>query len=501
MNFFAATPTEIVEAHRPAVRRSFGFLCAGIGVLILTTLRATELGIFLAGLAIIALAVFPSYLWSQGKAHGLPLVPIACLADVLWFGLPIMTSRGITELYSPEQVTKAALTEILFLASMIATWRLMDSKPAKRPRAPLVIAPLMKATEYRGPLWLLVFAVGTAHQVANTAGALDALYARLPAGTFSLVRAFVISSTTLSAFILGMQVSRPGSVGLKVAFWSLFWLHFLALSASLILASTLTLVLATWAGRLLGSGRIPWVSLVAILLAFQVLHSGKSEMRDRYWSLESGQFVGIAPTDYPSYFMEWASLGLRSTPVLREDAADTSLLSRATLVQMLLYAQERAPETVPYLDGATIAIIPKLFVPRVFWPEKPRTHEGQVMLNVHFGRQDLESAQRTYINWGMLAEAYANFGMVGPVLLGIALGALLTATTRASAQAPVASLRFLLSAVFMTGCATATTSALSIWTVAMFQATVAVTILATPLLRAQRQPDPAAAGSLRPSPA
>jgi hypothetical protein len=497
VNIFAATPTDIVEEHRPAVRRSFGFLCAGIGIFVLTSLRQTELGIFLAAMAIIALAVYPSYLWSRGKAVGLPLVPIACLGDVLWFALPIMTSRGIMELYTPAQVTKAALTEIIFLGTMIATWRVLDSRPASPPKAPYVIAPLMKGADYRGPLWLILFAAATAHQVANVAGWLTGFYMSLPAGTFSLMRAITITATTLSAFVLGMQVSRPGAVGFRIAFWSLFWLQFLALSTSLILASTLTMVLATWAGRLLGSGRIPWISLVAILLAFQVLHAGKSEMRDRYWSLETNQIIGITPADYPGFFTEWASLGIDS--FMRQDSSgsDTSLLTRASLVQMLLYAQERAPESVPYLNGATISIIPKLLVPRVLWPDKPRTHEGQVMLNVHFGRQDLESAQRTYINWGMLAEAYANFGMAGPALLGAALGTLLTLVTRASAHAPVASLRFLLSAILMTGCATATVSALATWTVAMFQATVAVTLLSYPLLRRHvpAAPEPRAAAA------
>jgi hypothetical protein len=46
-----------------------------------------------------------------------------------------------------------------------------------------------------------------------------------------------------------------------------------------------------------------------------------------------------------------------------------------------------------------------------------------VLLNVHFGRQDLNSTFATYIAWGLLPEAYGNFGTVmGSVVLGLFLG-------------------------------------------------------------------------------
>ena len=66
-----------------------------------------------------------------------------------------------------------------------------------------------------------------------------------------------------------------------------------------------------------------------------------------------------------------------------------------------------------------------LLVPRILWPDKPRSHEGQILLNVHFGRQDLVSTFTTYIAWGLLPEAYGNYGPVtGAIVLGLVLGAL-----------------------------------------------------------------------------
>ena len=77
------------------------------------------------------------------------------------------------------------------------------------------------------------------------------------------------------------------------------------------------------------------------------------------------------------------------------------------------------------LYGATYELIPPLLVPRIFWPDKPRAHEGQVRLNVHFGRQDLDATFQTYIAWGLLPEAYGNFGAkAGAIFLGFGLGLL-----------------------------------------------------------------------------
>ena len=46
-----------------------------------------------------------------------------------------------------------------------------------------------------------------------------------------------------------------------------------------------------------------------------------------------------------------------------------------------------------------------------------------MLLNVSFGRQDLESTFETYIAWGLLPEAYGNFGSAfGSIALGLAFG-------------------------------------------------------------------------------
>jgi hypothetical protein len=62
------------------------------------------------------------------------------------------------------------------------------------------------------------------------------------------------------------------------------------------------------------------------------------------------------------------------------------------------------------------------------------------MLNVHFGFQTIEGTQKTSIGWGLIAEAYANFGRAGVVGVGVLLGLLVGFFERWSTGAPILSL-------------------------------------------------------------
>jgi hypothetical protein len=60
------------------------------------------------------------------------------------------------------------------------------------------------------------------------------------------------------------------------------------------------------------------------------------------------------------------------------------------------------------------------------------------MLNLRFGFQSAE--EETSIGWGLVAEAYANFGRAGVVGVGVLLGLLVGFFERWSTSAPILSL-------------------------------------------------------------
>jgi hypothetical protein len=99
------------------------------------------------------------------------------------------------------------------------------------------------------------------------------------------------------------------------------------------------------------------------------------------------------------------------------------------------------------MDGGSLAVIPQVLVPRVFNPDKVRGQEGQVLLNLHFGRQQTrEQTEVTYVAWGFLPEAVGNFGsFFGPLVYGVVVGVLLRISENVGRLQPLLSVSGLLS--------------------------------------------------------
>jgi hypothetical protein len=186
-------------------------------------------------------------------------------------------------------------------------------------------------------------------------------------------------------------------------------------------------------GLFWSSGRMPWRYLIVVVSILSFLNLGKFTMREQYWTPEGDQ-PQVTLSQMPRHYAEWIEASyealaptapgslMRGGREKRPKAQ--SLLERVNNLQNLLFVIDAvdAGHIAP-LHGATYTLIPPLLMPRILWPEKPRAHEGQILLNVHFGRQELDSTFQTYIAWGLLAEAYGNFGsLAGNAFLGLFLG-------------------------------------------------------------------------------
>jgi hypothetical protein len=84
-------------------------------------------------------------------------------------------------------------------------------------------------------------------------------------------------------------------------------------------------------------------------------------------------------------------------------------------------------------------------VPRFLDPDKTFSQAGLALLNIRYGIQTAESNRTTTIGWGIIAEAFANFGYSGVLGAGFLFGALATVFTRWSAGASPLALPTLLS--------------------------------------------------------
>jgi len=131
---------------------------------------------------------------------------------------------------------------------------------------------------------------------------------------------------------------------------------------------------------------------------------------------------------------EWVDASLSPPKASRKDTDRGLFSSRLNNLQNLFYVQQSLSRGTSTLGGASLQVIPEVLVPRIFSQDKVRSQQGQVLLNLHFGRQrSLKDTETAYIAWGLLPEGVGNFGStVGPVVLGLAVGVLVRCTENLS---------------------------------------------------------------------
>ena len=227
----------------------------------------------------------------------------------------------------------------------------------------------------------------------------------------------------------------------------------------------------------MGRQQVPWIPIILVLICISFLHYGKAEMRTKYWGGLQQHFV--QPWEYPAWYGEWIDYSVKylsNEKSRKETEQKASFVERSSVIQMLLIAQTKTPKDVPYLGGATYAIIPRLLVPRILNQNKIRSHEGTTLLSIHYGLQTRKATLSTTIGWGLLSEAYANFGLAGCGGLAIILGTAYGQATRWSLNTPLLSSRSLFG-VLMISCAAQTEWTAGVFVSALFQSVVLLVVI------------------------
>ncbi|MCC5875036.1 MAG: hypothetical protein JJU11_02340 [Candidatus Sumerlaeia bacterium] len=478
--------SDLIDPYRKRLQQSFYLLALIMFVLLITITETSNTLLIGISFTIFVLALVPSYLWVRGIVKGFPIAPVIALGEIFLFAIPILSySSGIT-LYSDEEIARAGMLEILFLATFIFAWYKLSRRKRNIPPTMLCL-PLDRLKGVTlDRLWMVSLAIAALYTVSFMAGWVDRFLFMLPPGVHGILRTIASTVGIASIFFLALSMGMGRLAPLsRIPFLFLLILYIMANGVSLLLSSIMAFVMAAVIGYSMGSGRIPWITLILFILVLQVLHVGKEPLRQRYWTQLGGTAIKVQPTQYLSFYGNWFAEGLRLREMRQDPELDDGpdILDRASIIQMILFAQARAPEYVDYLNGRTIMVIPPLLVPRIIWPDKPRTHEGQIMLNVHFGRQTIEETERTYISWGMLAEFYGNFGWIGAIIAGLLLGGVVGWVTGYTSNFPLGSFRSLVAAIFLISSATVSQIALSIWVTATFQALVAATLFSLIVMR------------------
>lgn len=420
-------------------------------------------------------ALLPSYLWITGKAGGLPIFPVYALTHLWTYAIPLVIDQPDVVQYPPRMHLIAGLTTAGFLLLGTFVWFQFVKNSAETPPTLWVL------DGRKGEPYLLAgFAAGVLFSVAFVGGWSD-----MDAGLFALIRGIIISVTNLGMFTLayrwGTREMSRKRIGL---FLLLLIVYLLSNAATLLLVNALSGLLLVVIAFSLGRRKLPLLPLAALLLVVIPLHYGKAEMRNKYWA--GGESATIKPWEYPGLFVEWAGYSWEHLTDSSDkgDADPQSIAQRAGLINLMLMTQDATSKDVPFLNGETYAIIPRLLVPRFLDPEKPASHEGTYLLNIHFGMQTREDTYTTTIGWGLLNEAYANFGLWGVIGLAVVLGCLYGMVARWSMNCPVLSARYLF-AILLISIAYQTEFSASVFVTALFQSTVPLLAVAFLLMKRQ----------------
>jgi hypothetical protein len=376
-------------------------------------------------------------IWNS-RSNGLPLMPMMAIQSLIVYGIPIVAAHENIRGYPADFVLRAGTEVLVFNLSMAVSWWLgMNLFHPARPVSYALNEYNKSGAAGLSRLGFFMLGAASVFDILQGLNLLDAIYKIMPSGADSILTTLVSVASACGLFLVSMVIGGGEATPTqRAAFVALLLINSMIAADGFLLAAPAANLITVAIGLFWGSGRIPWRYLTVALLCLSFLNIGKTTMRNKYWGNEDKPAITITIDELPAVFAEWFEASFNA--ILENNAAPSqgidgngaplarnqTLLDRIDNLQNLLFVIDSIDtEHVKPLHGETYALIPPLLVPRVFWPNKPRSHEGQILLNVHFGRQDLDSTFVTYIAWGLLPEAYGNFGPItGSLTLGIFLG-------------------------------------------------------------------------------
>lgn len=439
--------------------------------------------------------------WSTGGI-GLPLLPLIAVQNLFIYGGPIINKHENILTYPPDFVLRAGLEVLIFDVALVSAWK-MGMQVFTPSQKPSYTFKEFNQAGIKGwtKLGFILIGGAVAVEVLQGLNLIDIVYAVLPNGADSIINALLAVAGACGFFLLSMVIggSQVSPVE-KLFFWLLLILNSLISAATLQLAGAAAYLVSVAVGLFWSNGRIPWRYLVIATFSLTFLNLGKTGMRAHYWTDEVSRDSNVSIKDLPRRYGEWIQQSAEALSANHKVAnggspnadENQTLLDRIDNLQNLLFVIDAIDTNhVRPLGGATYSLIPPLLVPRILWPDKPRSHEGQVLLNVHFGRQDLNSTFMTYIAWGLLPEAYGNFGQfVGSILLGVAMGLLFAYVENMTANKLVISMEGFLSLSLLMNLLNSFEMVASVLVTSIFQSYIVIIAACIPFVHRMRAPRP-----------
>ncbi len=420
-----------------------------------------------ANVGMLVLGVWPVLRWLKRNDASYPIMEFLLLTTVPFYALPILTGHEELANHPESILLQATLVVLAFQAACIAGSELAtrqqssDHYKAEWWRNEILPERRLHFTAYTAlitTVWLLII------NFSNY----------VPSELYGTLRAVFFGIGIISVFI---QARMWGSGYLSPAHKLLFWINVLSqvtlMFISLLLINGIGLLLTAFVGYFSTARRVPWLPILVMLPLIALLHNGKSNMRQIYWS--SGQ-APVTISGLPDYFTQWVEFGLtpdNSGKDTESQALTYGLMRRASLFQIVCIAVDTMPDRSPFLHGSSYEILLSQPIPRFLWAGKPSPHLSVKMLSVQLGILTVEETETTSIGFGMLTEAYANFGYLCVAALGGIFGYLYRRLADGTVDCATLSCAGLLRILCLVWCLSAETT-LAVWFSSLYQACIAI---------------------------
>ncbi|MCU0792644.1 MAG: hypothetical protein MUE42_07300 [Opitutaceae bacterium] len=407
------------------------------------------------GLGILLLASVPALQWALRARTWFPAFEISMLTCVAFYAFPLLSNHAELAHYSDTVINEAGLLVLFYLGTALMGF----SSLRQPPRPPSwVTTSLLPEQAYRyisGGMLLNTCYLYIVNFTSLIPGNLT--------GTF---RALFFGVGILATFVLARLWGLERLPRKRVIFVCVnLTLQVILLFSQLYLISGISLLALALIAYASARRKVPWLVVVAILPILGFLHLGKSEMRRQFWEEKR---PAPTPLELPAFFQEWFTY---SVAAKEEDETRSSLVERASLIQMLCLSVDRVPSIRPYLNGESYVDIPAQFIPRPLWPGKPSSLLANIRLAIHFNLVDPDDPYSVSIAFGIISEAYVNFGLIGVLLLGFMFGLVFKYFALLSQSAP----QFSAVGIFMillTAWSFQAELVLATWLASLFQAAV-----------------------------
>jgi hypothetical protein len=411
------------------------------------------------GLVIFALSFVPGLLWAKSGGSRFPVFEPIMLLCANAYAIPLLNGHEQLTTYAPEIIARAGWAVIIYQVSAIAAYHVTRGQPG---RSRFWTEEIL--SQQVGKFIIYGLILSTAYIVITT------FTTWVPPDLESVLRAVFFGIGILCTFISCQRWGRGDfSQSDKTILVCTLVPQLILQSVGLLLIASVSLLGIALLGYLSGGKRVPWITMLCAFGILAVLHNGKSKMREKYWEQ---LYPPPTFTQLPAFYAEWVGHGLE--PNAENDVSvGRKLLERTSLMHILCLIVNYSPERQPFLHGETYGYVLPQLIPRAFWPEKPRAHIATYRLAIYYGLQDEGATTTTTIAFGMLTEAYANFGMLGGLLLGIFWGVIFKKLQLLSMHSPMFSLAGLLM-ILLTAWSFNSELTMAVWVSSLSQAMIVV---------------------------